>query len=45
MDKNNIQERFLDRLKDGRRAVTVITINGYQMTGRIAGYDQHTVLV
>lgn len=45
MEKDNIQEQFLDCLKDGRRVVTVITINGFQLHGRITGYDQHTILI
>lgn len=46
MDReDNIQEQFLERLKEARQVVTVIMINGYHMTGRIVGYDQHTVLV
>lgn len=46
MDREtDVQEKFLDRLKDDRRAATVITINGFQMTGRIADHDQHTVLI
>lgn len=45
MDKDNIQDQFMDRLKDGRQAATVITINGYQMMGRIVDHDQHAVLM
>lgn len=44
-DKINLQEDFLGQLRRGRHPVTVFTINGYQMNGRITAYDQFTILV
>lgn len=41
----NIENEFLDNLKNDRIPVTVITINGYQMKGFIEGHDQDTILV
>lgn len=39
----NIQGPFLGGLTD--RTVTVITVNGYQLKGRIVGHDQYTILL
>lgn len=39
----NIQNEFLDNLI--ANTVTLITINGYQLKGRIAGHDQYTILL
>ena len=45
MPKTNLQDRFLSQLHNGQIAVTVITINGYQLKGQIAAWDQFTLLV
>lgn len=44
-DKTNLQEDFLDKLQQGRRSVSVITINGYHIEGLITGHDQFTVML
>lgn len=44
-DKINLQDDFLGQLHRGRHAVTIFTTNGFQMNGRIAAYDQFTLLV
>lgn len=41
----NIQEEFLKRLHRDGRTVKVITINGFQLVGRVVGWDQFTLLV
>lgn len=43
MEKTNIQNDFLNRLKDEHRRVTVITVNGFQIKGLITGHDQYTI--
>lgn len=40
-----LQDNFLDRLRDERCRVTVITVNGFQIKGRITGHDQDTILM
>ncbi len=42
---NIVQDDFLKEVGDGQCTVTVITTNGYQMTGRILGSDDSTLLV
>ena len=41
----NIQEEFLNQLHRDGRTVKVITINGFQLVGRVVGWDQFTLLV
>ena len=41
----NIQEEFLNQLHRDERTVKVITINGFQLVGRVVGWDQFTLLV
>lgn len=41
----NIQEEFLKRLHRDGCTVKVITINGFQLVGRVVGWDQFTLLV
>lgn len=41
----NLQEQFLDKLQQGHTLVTAITVNGFQLKGRIEGHDQYTVLL
>lgn len=41
----NVQEKFLDQIHKGGRTVKVITTNGFQLVGRIVGWDQFTLLV
>lgn len=45
MEKRNIQNDFLDRLKDEGRRVTIITVNGFQMKGLIISHDQYNILL
>lgn len=42
---NNLQNLFLNKLRQERQTVTLITTNGYQAKGQIAGFDQHTVVL
>lgn len=41
----NLQDTFLDKLQQEKRAVIIITTNGFQMRGRIAGHDQYILLL
>lgn len=41
----DIQEKFLNQLHRDGRTVKVITINGFQLVGRVVGWDQFTLLV
>lgn len=41
----SIQNESLDSLKNERRRVTVITVNGFQMKSLIACHDQCTILM
>lgn len=40
-----IENWFLGSMKEEQIVVTIITTNGYQMKGIIAGYDADTILV
>ena len=44
-ESTSVQERFLDRLKDGKRLVTVFVTNGFQLKGLIADHDRYTILL
>lgn len=44
-DKIDLQEDFLGQLHRGRHPVTIYTANGFQLKGRIAAFDQSTLLV
>lgn len=41
----NIENEFLDKLKNDKCHVTIITTNGYQMKCIIIDHDQDTILV
>ena len=41
----NLQEQFLDRLQQERKPVTLITTNGFHVSGLITGYDQYSIKV
>ena len=43
--KHNLHNAILSRLQEERQVVTRITINGYQMKGRITGFDDLVVVV
>lgn len=45
MEKKTLQDHILSRLQEERQTVTLITTNGYQAKGRIAGFDQFTVVL
>ena len=45
MNKESIQNDFLNHLKDERRQVTVVIVNGYQLKGLIVGHDQYIILL
>ena len=44
-ESTSIQEQFLNRLKDGKRLVTVFVTNGFQLKGVIADHDRYTILL
>lgn len=45
MQKNtNIQDLFLSRARRSRSNVTMFLMNGYQLRGTIAAYDQFVVV-
>jgi len=39
----NLQDLVLGKLREERQVVTVYTTNGFQMKGRITGFDQYMV--
>lgn len=41
----DLQGQFLSRLQAERQNVILITINGFQARGQIAGHDQYTILI
>lgn len=43
--KNNLQDMFLNRLRQERQVVTVIMTNGFQMKSRITAFDQFVVVI
>lgn len=43
--KNNIQDLFLSRLRRSQTAVTMFLMNGFQLRGTIAGFDQFVVVL
>ncbi len=45
MQKNNIQDLFLSRLRRSQAAVTMFLMNGFQLRGTIAGFDQFVVVL
>jgi len=42
---NDLQDLFLRRALDGRENVTMFLMNGFQMRGRIAGFDPFVVVL
>jgi len=40
-----LEDQFLDALLRENCTVTIFLMNGFQMRGAIAGYDQDTILV
>ena len=45
MQKTNIQDLFLSRLRRSQTAVTMFLMNGFQLRGTIAGFDQFVVVL
>ncbi|GEN33537.1 MULTISPECIES: RNA chaperone Hfq [Aneurinibacillus] len=45
MEKAKLQDYFLNQLRSNKIPVTVFTINGVQMRGLIASFDQYTVAI
>lgn len=45
MHKTNIQDLFLSRVRRSRTNVTMFLMNGYQLRGTIAGFDQFVVVL
>ena len=45
MQKTNIQDLFLSRVRRSRTNVTMFLMNGYQLRGTIAGFDQFVVVL
>ena len=45
MQKTNIQDLFLSRLRRSQAAVTMFLMNGFQLRGTIAGFDQFVVVL
>lgn len=43
--KNNLHNAILGKLLQERQVVTVIITNGFQMKGRITGFDELVVVV
>ena len=45
MQKTSIQDLFLSRLRRSQAAVTMFLMNGFQLRGTIAGFDQFVVVL
>ncbi len=45
MQKNNIQDLFLSRLRRSQAPVTMFLMNGFQLRGIITGFDQFVVVL
>ena len=45
MQKNNIQDLFLSRLRRSQAPVTMFLMNGFQLRGTITGFDQFVVVL
>ena len=43
--KSNLQEIFLTRARKQNSSVTVFLVNGFQLRGTIAGFDQFVVVL
>ena len=41
----NLQEGFLNRIRQDRTPVTVFLVNGFQMRGTVQGFDNFVVLL
>lgn len=45
MEKFDLQNEFLTPLMEKKLPVRVITTNGFQMTGRILGFDKYVIVL
>lgn len=45
MQKTNIQDQFLTRIRRSKTNVTMFLMNGYQLRGTIAGFDPFVVVL
>lgn len=45
MEKFDLQKEFLTNLMEKKLAARVITNNGFQMTGRILGFDKYVIVL
>ena len=43
--QKNIQDLFLSRLRRSQASVTMFLMNGFQLRGTIAGFDQFVVVL
>ena len=43
--KSNLQEIFLTRARKQNSSVTVFLVNGFQLRGTVAGFDNFTVVL
>lgn len=43
--KKDLQDQLLSKLREERQVVTVIITNGYQLKGRITGFDDLVIVV
>jgi host factor-I protein len=41
----NLQDGFLAQARRDKLSVTIFLMNGYQLRGRVAGYDAFTVIL
>lgn len=42
---NRLHNAILDKLRQERQVVTLFTINGFQMKGRITAFDENVVVM
>jgi len=43
--KSTLQDMLLGKLQRERQVVTVFITNGFRTSGRITGFDQHTIVL
>lgn len=43
--KNRLHNAILDKLRQERQVVTLFTVNGFQMKGRITDFDETVVVM
>lgn len=45
MEKFDLQKEFLTNLMEKKLTARVVTTNGFQMTGRILGFDKYAIVM